>query len=67
MASAVEDLNRALSALRGQPVESVRVAATSPGAYSVTVAAGAYEVRLSLDRAGATLRSVNVGGGGVGE
>jgi hypothetical protein len=43
------------------------VAATAPGAYSVVIAAGPYELRVALDRNGASLRSVNVGGGGTGE
>ena len=62
-----DDLNEALSVLRGQPVGSVRVLATGPGAYALTIAAGDVEVRLTFDRDEATLRSINVGGGGVGE
>ena len=67
VSSGVEELNAALRAVQGQTVEAVRVAVTAPGAYSVVIAAGPYEVRVALDRAGATLRSVNVGGGGAGE
>ncbi len=63
----LEGLNEALTALRGLPVSSVRVAASGPGAFAVTVAAGDVEMRISLDRSAARLRSVNVGGGGVGE
>ena len=63
----VEGLNAALTALRGLPVEGVRVAASGPGSYAVTLAAGAYELRLAFDRDGATLRSLKVGGGGTGE
>jgi hypothetical protein len=33
----------------------------------VVITAGPYELRLALDREGASLRSVNVGGGGAGE
>jgi hypothetical protein len=67
VADDVEGLNSALRAVRGQSIENVRVAVTSPGAYSVVIAAGPYELRVALDRAGASLRSVNVGGGGSGE
>jgi len=63
----LEELNTALSALRGLAVESVRVAATAPGSYSFSIAAGDYEVRLIVDRSGVRLASLNVGGGGIGE
>ena len=63
----LEELNTALSALRGLTVESVRVAATAPGSYSFSIAAGDYEVRLIVDRSGVRLASLNVGGGGIGE
>ncbi|HJP66825.1 MAG TPA: hypothetical protein VKA30_11045 [Actinomycetota bacterium] len=66
-AEALDELNTALSVLRGLPVEDVRVAATAPGAFSLTVSAGEYEARLAVDREGVRLRSINVGGGGVGE
>lgn len=65
--SGVEELNASLTAVRGQVVEGVRVAITAPGAYSVVISAGPYELRVALDRGGASLRSVNVGGGGSGE
>jgi hypothetical protein len=63
----LDGLNEALGALRGLPVGTVRVAASGPGAFAVTLAAGDLEMRLALDRAGVRLRSLNVGGGGVGE
>ena len=63
----VEGLNEALGALRGLPVGGIRVAASGPGGYAVTVATGDLEMRLSLDRSGIRLRRLNVGGGGVGE
>jgi hypothetical protein len=67
VSTGVEELNAALTAVRGQPVENVRVAVTAPAAYSVVISAGPYELRVALDRSGASLRSVNVGGGGTGE
>ena len=63
----IEDLNEALAALRGRTVDALRVAPLGPGAYSLSIAAGDVEVRLTFDRTEATLRSINVGGGGVGE
>jgi hypothetical protein len=66
-ASELDDLNTALSALRGLPVESVRVAASAPGSYSLSIGAGDYEIRLVVDRSGVRLGSLNVGGGGIGE
>jgi len=66
-AGELDGLNRALTALRGLPVGAVRVAASGPGAFAVTIVAGDLEMRLSLDRTGARLRSLNLGGGGVGE
>jgi hypothetical protein len=63
----IEDLNEALGALRGQQLDGVRVAATGPGVYSITIGAGDYEMRLSIDRSEVRLQSVNVGGGGIGE
>jgi hypothetical protein len=62
-----DDLNAALAALRGSTVGSVRVLTTGPGAHALTIAADDMEVRLTFDREGATLRSINVGAGGVGE
>jgi hypothetical protein len=63
----LEELNRALSALRGRPVRGVSVSAAGPGTYAVRIAAGDDEVRLLADRAGVRLRSIEVGGGGIGE
>ncbi|HEV8571579.1 MAG TPA: hypothetical protein VGR49_00845 [Actinomycetota bacterium] len=67
VAEELDELNLALSALRGLPLEAFRVAAIGPGNHLVTVAAGDYELRLSIDRNGVRLRSLNVGGGGIGE
>ena len=66
-AERARELNEALTALRGRTIDGVRVLPTAPGNYALTVAAGDVEVRLTFDRDEATLRSINVGGGGVGE
>ena len=62
-----EDLNAALATLRGAEIGTIRVLPTGPGAYALSIAAGDLEVRLTFDRDEATLRSINVGGGGIGE
>jgi hypothetical protein len=66
-ASEVDELNTALTALRGLPLESLRVAVTGPGAFSLSIGTPDYEVRLVVDRGGIRLASLNVGGGGIGE
>jgi hypothetical protein len=67
IANEVDELNTALTALRGLPLESLRVAATGPGAFSISIGTPDYEVRLVVDSAGIRLASLNVGGGGIGE
>jgi hypothetical protein len=53
-----DDVTRALAALEGRPVESVRVAAVGPGAYTLSLSAGGLELSVRLDRAGARVASV---------
>ncbi|MFN2589353.1 MAG: hypothetical protein ABR518_01095 [Actinomycetota bacterium] len=67
VAGELDELNTALTSLRGLAVSDVRVAATGPGSFAITIAAGEYEVRLAVDRHGVRLRSINVGSTGVGE
>ena len=67
IAGEVDELNTALTALRGLPIESIRVAVAGPGAFSITIGTRDYEVRLVVDRDGVRLGSLNVGGGGIGE
>jgi hypothetical protein len=64
---AAEDVNRALAALQGNRVDSVRVIASGPGAYALAISADDRELNLSFDREGPRLRSINVGAGGPGE
>jgi hypothetical protein len=64
---AAEDVNRALAALRGSRVGSIRVVATGPGAFALSVSADDRELNLAFDREGPRLRSINVGAGGPGE
>jgi hypothetical protein len=53
-----EDVTRALAALEGKPVESVKLAAVGPGAYTLSLAAGGVELSVRLDRQGARIASV---------
>lgn len=64
---AADELTEALRALSGFAISAVRVTATAPGAYSVSIAAGDCDVGLVFDRNGARLRGINVGAGGPGE
>ena len=66
-AEQAEELNTALTVLRGRTLDTLRVLPTGPGTYAMTVGAGDVEIRLTFDRSEATLRSINVGGGGIGE
>jgi hypothetical protein len=52
------DLNAALVALTGRPLERVSVSAVGPGEYGVTISADGYEVVLRLGRAGARLATI---------
>jgi len=67
VAEDLDELNTALSALRGLELHDVHVAPTAPGAFAITLSSGEYELRLAVDRDGVRLRSINVGGGGIGE
>ena len=56
----VAAVNEALRALGGRTLESIQVWAVGPGAFALTVQAGAAEVSVQLDRNGARLASVGV-------
>jgi hypothetical protein len=64
---AAEEVNRALGALRGCRLDAVRVTATGPGAYALTISADDREMNLAFGRESPRLRSINVGAGGPGE
>ena len=62
-AGAVEsarEVSEALGSLSGQELRSVSLEAVGPGAFSLTLAAGAAEISIRLDRNGARLHSVGV-------
>jgi hypothetical protein len=55
------EVNRALEAVAGHPIEEARVAATGPGSFSLTLTTDEGTLLFQFSRAGVTLRSVEVG------
>lgn len=60
LAATTRDVTEALASLEGRPLESVRVQATGPAAFVLTLGVEGVEVSLRLDRQGARLNSVGV-------
>jgi hypothetical protein len=60
VAESARDVSAALRALAGQELRSVSLEAIGPGAFSLSLAAGAAEITVRLDRQGARLHSVGV-------
>ena len=56
--ASADAVSEALTALRGRALESIRVDAVGPGAFSLTVAVDGAELSIRLDRAGARVSSV---------
>lgn len=54
------EVTAALASLAGKPLESVRLQATAPGAFLLTIAAEGLELSVRLDRQGARLTSVGL-------
>jgi hypothetical protein len=54
-------VNEALKALEGQTLEEITVSPNGPGSYSVSVATSKGRVLIILDRAGAEIKSLDVG------
>jgi hypothetical protein len=52
------DVTAALKALNGQPIDAVKIAAVSPGAFTITIEAGGVEASVRLDNNGARLTSL---------
>ena len=55
------EVNRALAGLRGRSIEEVRVAATGPGSFSLTLTTDEGTVLLQFSRSGVAVRSLEVG------
>jgi hypothetical protein len=60
LADSARGVTEALAALEGQVLERVSVQSLGPGAFVVTLAAGALELSIRLDRSGARVHSVGV-------
>ena len=58
LTQSTRDLNAALVALEGRPLERVSVTAVGPGEYGVTISTDGYEVVLRLGKAGARLATI---------
>jgi hypothetical protein len=60
VAESAREVSEALTALQGQDLRSVKLEAVGPGAFTLSLAAGAAEMTVRLDRQGARLHSVGV-------
>lgn len=52
------DVTAALRALNGRQIDAVKIAAVSPGAFTLTIEAGGVEASVRLDQNGARLTSL---------
>jgi len=57
------ELNRALSKLKGRPLNEISAAFRRTGAYTLTIAAGEYRIVVRFDHDGAAVESVETGVG----
>jgi hypothetical protein len=60
VAASAREVSEALRSLAGQELRSVSLEAAGPGAFTLSLAAGAAEITIRLDRQGARLHSVGV-------
>jgi len=60
LSDSASEVSEALSALAGKTLDDVRVQATGPGSYLLTLAVDGLELSVRLDRAGARLHAVGV-------
>ena len=60
VATSAREVSEALRALAGEELRSVSLEAVGPGAFTLSIAAGAAEITVRLDRQGARLHSVGV-------
>ncbi len=61
LGASVGEVNTALAALSGQPLERLSVAVKGPGAYALTVETGAAALTLELGPEGVAVKDVSVG------
>jgi hypothetical protein len=60
VAASAREVSEALRALAGQELRSIALESVGPGAFTLSIAAGAAEISVRLDRQGARLHSVGV-------
>jgi hypothetical protein len=60
LADGAAEVSEALAALEGKTLDSVRVHATGPGSYLVTLGVDGLELSVRFDRTGARVHSVGV-------
>jgi len=61
LAGQAGEVNKALEVLAGRPLRTARVAASAPGSYTLTLAAGGVEVTLAIDTDGIEVRTLQAG------
>jgi hypothetical protein len=61
LADALDQVNRALLALRGQPLGRLSFAARGPGSFTLAIETAAAGLTIDLDPAGVAVREVSVG------
>lgn len=60
LSDSASEVSEALSALAGKTLDDVKIQATGPGSYLLTLAVDGLELSVRLDRAGARLHAVGV-------
>jgi hypothetical protein len=60
VAASAREVSEALRTLAGRELLSISLEAVGPGAFTLSIAAGAAEITVRLDRQGARLHSVGV-------
>lgn len=60
LTASAAQVNDALAALAGRPLDRVSVSAVGPGAFTIAIAADGAELSIRLDRQGARLASVGL-------
>lgn len=61
LAADARAVSEALSALQGHVIETVSIAATGPGSYSLTIDTDRCQLSVRLDRGGVRVNSVELG------
>jgi hypothetical protein len=61
LSASAEAVTGALTALRGQVIEDIKVSAVGPGTYSISVDTDRCQITLRVDRAGVDVENLAVG------